>query len=189
MWLPPAFYGKGVPSAIPVGRKSPGNPRRWPLRKIAERGGARIVLEEQHGPIREVTARGRLRLAAQVLGVAGAGAAGLPSWGLRAWEPAQCASTTRTAGPASVASALAPRLAGWSPEPSRAGPRLRSAPAALGLREARQPLPRRSPRFRPRPGGGRDRGRAAPSASWLPPPAHPRSRSRRAPAPGPPPCD
>nr|XP_045363127.1 translation initiation factor IF-2-like [Camelus bactrianus] len=47
---------RGVASSVPAERKSPRNLWRWPPRKIAGRGGALIVLEEKHGPIREVSA-------------------------------------------------------------------------------------------------------------------------------------
>lgn len=67
------------------------------------------------------------------------------------------------------------RAAGSAPAPARA-----AGGRSPGLRGARQPLPSpplRSPRFRRRPGGSPDRGRAAPSARARelppPPPAHP----------------
>lgn len=84
--------------------------------------------------------------------------------------------------------------------PGRHSNRLIYAAATTGAAAGREPWaspgaaapPLRSPRFRPRPGGGRDRGRAAPSAcAWeLPPPparapacrAH---RPRQGGAPGP----
>lgn len=72
--------------------------------------------------------------------------------------------------------------------PGRRRDRLRSNPPTTCAAASREPWaspgaaapPLPSPRFRPRPGGGRDRGRAAPSAcAWeLPPPA--RAPARRA---------
>lgn len=172
---------RGVTSLVPAERKSPLNLWRWPPRKIAGRGGALIVLEEKHGPIREVTACWE----------AGAGVSGSWRWQTRerpALEEAQYVQL-KDAQPDGHAWALAspqPRtcmglkltsaILAWQtqrlPGVCSCTDRRRWGPGAPGLAGAAAP-PLRSPRFRPRPGGGRDCGRAAPSAcAWeLPPPA------------------
>lgn len=187
---------RGVTSLVPTERKSPRNLWRWPPRKIAGRGGVLIVLEEKHGPIREVKAcreagvggfeswRWQTRVAANVGAVACAAGGGLV-----------CASERRTAGRTRVGSGLSPITRGYGAEtdqgpsfPGGRNGRLRSTPAPTGAAGGREPWallgaaapPLRAPRFRPRPGSGRDRGRAAPSAcAWeLPPPV--RAPVRRA---------
>lgn len=148
------FVVRGVTSLVPAERKSPRNLWRWPPRKIAGRGGALIVLEEKHGPIREVKACWE----------AGVGVSGSWRWqtperlvselGPASLEGAQCVQL-KDAQPDGHAWALAsPRygaetdqgaIAAWQAHrlpvvcPSTDGHR--RGPGALGLGGARQPLP------------------------------------------------
>lgn len=183
----PVFLVRGVTSLVPAERKSPRNLWRWwPPRKIAGRGGVVIVLEEKHGPIREVTACRE------------AGVGGFGSWRWQTREP-----TASELWHARLVGARCVQVKETQPDgPARA----RGSPSLPGERSGawdlactdgrREPWASRgaaappfpSPRFRPRPGGSHDRGCAAPSACcWelLPRPARRAHRPREGRASGP----
>lgn len=121
----------------------------------------------------------RLGLAAPSPGGGRRRGSGPPSWGLRAWEGAQCASQRHTQP---VGCAWAPASPFRGRGGSRTQPRFIPAGGRLPT-GGRAPLlggqpwasagrgspSSQSPRFRPRPGGRRGRGDAAPSAQELPP--------------------